>query len=137
MQAIQIELNKSGHEPFLDFLKAYAIICVLIGHTFPYLNDVGAPLWLEMQVPIFILIQAFHVLKKPSSKLGLKKMFFRILLPYLVVLLGIIIVYLCFGKMDKEMISKGLVGGGVWSRLLLSLDLYTVGYNIVFCPSII
>lgn len=32
-----ILLNKNGYEPFLDFLKAYAIIGVLLGHTIPYL----------------------------------------------------------------------------------------------------
>ena len=68
MKAICIEFNKLGHEPFLDFLKAYAIICVLIGHTFPLLNQSGYPFWAGLQVPIFVLIQAFHVLKNKSSK---------------------------------------------------------------------
>ena len=112
MKAIQIELNKTGYEPFLDFLKAYAIICVLIGHTFPYLDKVGAPFWLRMQVPIFVLIQAFHVLKKPSSKLDFKKLFSRVLLPYMIVLIGIVFVYLLFGKLDNNQIIKGLIGGG-------------------------
>ncbi len=112
MKTIQIELNKTAYEPFLDFLKAYAIICVLIGHTIPYLDKVGAPLWLEMQVPIFVLIQAFHVLKKPSSKLDFKKLFSRVLLPYIVVLIGVVFVYLLFGKLDNRQIIKGLIGGG-------------------------
>lgn len=118
MKTIQIELNKTGYEPFLDFLKAYAIICVLIGHTFPFLDKVGAPLWLEMQVPIFVLIQAFHVLKKPFSKLNFKKLFLRILLPYLIVLIGIVLVYTILGEIDKHQIIKGLIGGGTGQALI-------------------
>lgn len=133
MKAIQIELNKTGYEPFLDFLKAYAIICVLIGHTFPYLDKVGAPFWFEMQVPIFVLIQAFHVLKKPSSKLDFKKSFSRVLLPYMIVLIGIAFVYLLFGKLDNNLIIKGLVGGGYgpgsyypWVYIQLAIILHFV-----------
>lgn len=133
MKAIQIELSKAGYEPFFDFLKAYAIICVLVGHTFPYLDKVGAPLWLEMQVPIFVLIQAFHVLKKPSSKLDFKRLFYRVLLPYIIVLIGIIIVYLLFGRLDNSQIIKGLVGGGYgpgsyypWVYIQLAIILHFV-----------
>lgn len=133
MKAIQIKLNKKGYEPFIDFLKAYAIICVLIGHTFPYLDKVVAPFWLEMQVPIFVLIQAFHVLKKPSSELDFKKLFSRVLLPYMIVLIGIVFVYLLFGKLDNNQIIKGLIGGGYgpgsyypWVYIQLAIILHLV-----------
>lgn len=33
---IKITLNKSDYEPFFDFIKAYAILCVLMGHTIPF-----------------------------------------------------------------------------------------------------
>lgn len=133
MKTIQIELNKTGYEPFLDYLKAFAIICVLIGHTFPFLNLMGYSFWIGMQVPLFVLIQAFHVLKKPSTKLDFKKIFFRILLPYFIILLGIVLVYLSFGKMDNQQIVKGLIGGGYgpgsyypWIYLQLAVILYFV-----------
>lgn len=133
MKAIQIELNKTGYEPFFDFLKAYAIICVLIGHTFPYLDKIGYPLWAGMQVPIFVLIQAFHVLKKPSSNLDFKKLFSRILLPYIIVLSGIVLVYLSFGKLDNNQIIRGLIKGGYgpgsyypWAYIQLAIILHYV-----------
>ena len=133
MKTTQIELNKTGYEPFLDYLKAFAIICVLIGHTFPFLNLMGYSFWIGMQVPLFVLIQAFHVLKKPSTKLDFKKIFFRILLPYFIILLGIVLVYLSFGKMDNQLIVKGLIGGGYgpgsyypWIYLQLAVILYFV-----------
>lgn len=131
MKTIQIELNKTGYEPFLDYLKAFAIICVLIGHTFPFLNLMGYSFWIGMQVPLFVLIQAFHVLKKPSTKLDFKKIFFRILLPYFFILLGIVWVYLFGDKMDNQLIVKGLIGGGYgpgsyypWIYLQLAVILY-------------
>lgn len=134
---MQIEINKIYYEPFLDYLKAYAIVCVLIGHTFPFLNMVGAPFWISMQVPIFVLIQAFHVLKKTSIKLDLKKLFFRILFPYFIVQLGIICVYLLFGEFSNKLIIGGLIAGGVRARLLFSLGISTVSNYIAFCPSFI
>lgn len=36
-----VVFNKTGYDPFLDFIKAYAIIMVLIGHTLPYVNGIG------------------------------------------------------------------------------------------------
>ena len=133
MKTIQIELNKTGYEPFLDYLKAFAIICVLIGHTFHFLNLMGYSFWIGMQVPLFVLIQAFHVLKKPSTKLDFKKIFLRILLPYFIILLGIVLVYLFFGKMDNRLIVKGLIGGGYgpgsyypWIYLQLAVILYLI-----------
>lgn len=112
MKTIQILFNNTGYEPFIDFLKAYAIICVLIGHTFPHVDKIGYPLWIGMQVPIFVLIQAYHVLKRPSYKLDLKKIFLRILLPYAIVLSGIILVYIFSGNFNKQQITIGLISGG-------------------------
>ena len=127
MKTIQIELNKTGYEPFLDFLKAYAIICVLIGHTFPFLNKIGYPLWTGLQVPIFVLIQAFHVLKKPSSTLNFKKLFFRIILPFFIIQLGISIFCLIEREISlTQSLDIFLYGGGVWTWILLSLDLYSI-----------
>ena len=63
---IKITFNKSGYEPFFDFIKAYAILCVLMGHTIPFLKETGYSLWYGMQVPLFVLIQSFHALKKES-----------------------------------------------------------------------
>lgn len=48
------------HDEFIDFIKAYAILCVLFGHTFGMALDyVAYGVWAGMQVPLFILIQTF------------------------------------------------------------------------------
>ena len=80
-----VTFNKSGYEPFFDFIKAYAILCVLMGHTFPYLKASGYSLWYGMQVPLFVLGQVFHVFKKECYNFSLKHLFKRILCPFLVI----------------------------------------------------
>lgn len=80
-----IKFNLSGYDPFIDYIKAYAIICVLIGHTFPYLNYMGYGLWAGMQVPLFVLVQSFHVIKKDNPSFNFKKIIWRVLIPYLLI----------------------------------------------------
>lgn len=89
-----VSFNKNGHDPFIDFLKSYAIICVLVAHTFPFLNEIGYSLWAGMQVPIFILIQAFHVLKKDSPHFNFVSVIRRIFLPFAIItLITVAIIY--------------------------------------------
>ena len=80
-----INFNKTGYDPFLDFIKAYAILAVLLGHTFPFLDETGYFLWYGMQVPLFILVQVFHVLKKENYKLNLIQLFKRVFVPFIAV----------------------------------------------------
>lgn len=77
--------NKTGYEPFFDFIKAYAILCVLMGHTIPFLKETGYSLWYGMQVPLFVLVQVFHVLKKDSYSFSIKKILNRIVCPFLLI----------------------------------------------------
>lgn len=77
--------NKTGYEPFFDFIKAYAILCVLMGHTIPILKETGYSLWYGMQVPLFVLVQVFHVLKKDSYSFSIKKILNRIVCPFLLI----------------------------------------------------
>lgn len=105
--------KKDGYDPFIDFLKAYAIICVLMGHTFPFLQETGYALWYGMQVPIFILIQAFHVFKKDVVELNLKKIILRIFIPYFIILSAEYIILFIHGVSIKALIGSLLYGGGM------------------------
>ena len=109
----EIHFNKSGYDPFIDFIKAYAIVCVLIGHTLP-VTYLGYGLWAGMQVPLFILIQTFHFYKKEGTRLNIKKLIQRVLLPF--VIIGILEFFaLCFINTDckyKQLVLKGLLNGG-------------------------
>jgi len=65
-KAKTVSFNKTGYDPFIDFIKAYAILCVLIGHTLPFTDYWGYGLWAGMQVPLFVLVQVFHGFKKDT-----------------------------------------------------------------------
>lgn len=82
-----IQFNKTGYDPFIDFIKAYAIICVLIGHTLP-VTYMSYGLWAGMQVPLFILVQTFHFYKKEDTRLNISKILHRVVLPF--VLIGLV-----------------------------------------------
>ena len=104
-----ISFNKTGYDPFIDFIKAYAILCVLIGHTIPFTDFWGYGLWAGMQVPLFILVQSFHGFKKDTPKISLKKILLRVVLPYFLIQ-SIALIYLL--SSDCSTLNSYLLGGG-------------------------
>ena len=108
-----IKFNKTGYDPFIDFIKAYAIICVLIGHTLPVTN-LGYGLWAGMQVPLFILVQTFHFYKKEKTSLNVKKIFQRVVLPFVVIgLFEFLVLCILYGGYGcKQMFYDELINGG-------------------------
>ena len=104
-----ITFNKEGYDPFIDFIKAYAIVCVLIGHTLVLHDYWGYGLWAGMQVPLFVLVQAFHGFKKETPSINLKKIFLRVVLPYIIIQAIPFIYLLC---KDPFLIYSFLGGGG-------------------------
>ena len=121
MDGRSITINKSGYDPFIDFLKAYSIICVIIAHILPssvlykyFLFHV----WGDMQVPMFVLIQVFHAYKKGTQpRLNRDGLFKRICLPFLVVQ-GVIVLF------------KALIGEFLWKDLVFSGGLGPGSYYI-------
>ena len=130
---MKIEFNKTGYDPFIDFIKAFAILAVLAGHTSLHLRESGYALWYGMQVPLFVLVQTFHVLKKEDYRLDFKKLFLRIFLPFLAVQA----VLICYGLLTSEdtgaFLRYTIRGGGLgmgsyfpWIYLQLALVLAAV-----------
>lgn len=74
-----------GHDAFIDFLKAYCIICVILAHNMPIHNAVAFSVWGGMQVPLFLLIQSFHGLKNGRAKLNWGKITKRFIVPFIIV----------------------------------------------------
>ena len=58
-----VTFNHQGRDLYIDFLKAYAILCVLFAHTIPYLQEVGYGLWAAIHVSTFLSIKVFHTEK--------------------------------------------------------------------------
>lgn len=111
-----IEFNTKGYDPFLDFLKAYCIIWVLIGHILPgdYLNYILYPIIGGCQVPLFLIIQSFHAYKKGVKPvIDIKKTLKRIVIPFFVVQTVIIgtILMVNLPTTSNELIINALMGG--------------------------
>lgn len=108
-----IILNKKGYDPFIDFIKAYAIICVLAGHTFPYRDETGYGLWYGMQVPLFVLVQVFHVFKKENPSFNFKKTMWRVFVPFIILQLGLFLLLLFHSNSLNFWIDQYIIGGGI------------------------
>ena len=129
-----VKFNLEGYDPFIDFIKAYAIICVLIGHVFPKLDYIGYGLWAGMQVPLFVLVQVFHSLKKNSVKIGISKLWWRILFPFLLIqaiayLLCSLLLREFLPLVVSEMLESGGFGPGSyfpWVYIQMTLLLFVV-----------
>lgn len=89
-------INLHGsHNRFLDALKGYAILFVLINHATPlYLKQLTLfDLWGGMAVPLFLLIQVFHFYKHGIDRIkpiGWKKLLFKLVSPYIIAEVSII-----------------------------------------------
>ena len=120
-----ITFNKEGRDSFIDFLKAYAIVFVLFGHTFPFLQEVGYGLYGQMQVPIFLLIQVFHTFKTEKS-IRIGKIWTRIIRPFLYAqFLIVICIVVCYGA-DKLLIYKALSWGGMALVPIILIYIYNL-----------
>lgn len=116
-----ITFNKEGCDSFIDVIKAYAIICVLAGHTFSHLDQTGYGLWYGMQVPLFVLIQVFHAFKKDNQFFNSKKILWRIFIPFIILQMGLFLLLLLFSKISFDaLITQTIIGGGM-DLVLISL----------------
>lgn len=111
-----IPFKKDGYDPFLNFLKAYSIVCVILAHTIPHkaFDYIQFMIWGDMQVPMFILIQTFHSYKSGKQpSFSIKKVWGRIMLPFLIVQIAIFILLLIFSSSSLEtIIHDTWVSGG-------------------------
>lgn len=112
----KISFNKSGYDPFIDFLKAYAIIMVVFTHCIPTSvhNHLLGCLWIDVQVPLFLLIQVFHAYKKERApEVNMKKMATRIVLPFAFIQIVIFVILALFSKEDiYKLLNTCVLGGG-------------------------
>jgi len=119
----------NGYDGFIDFIKAYAILCVLFGHSLLPLEKLGYCLYAGIQVPLFILVQVFHCYKKELIAFDIKKIFNRIFLPFIVVETCTVFLALSFNLYDYDtllsiLLTRGGFGNGSyypWLYLQIAL----------------
>lgn len=114
----KIELMKNGYDPFLDWLKGFCILSVVFGHCL-YMgrNEIGFPFWGMLAVPLFLILQAYHVFRKEPPCLG-KKQFVKMLRRIFLLFAGMtaltFILCLIFGDMPlADLAENALRGGGL------------------------
>ena len=134
---MHIKFQTTGHDEFIDFIKSYAILCVILGHTFPLLDKIGYGIWAGMQVPLFILIQTFHYLKKERSfKINISKILGRVAVPFIIAEILTFIVALLVKKENasiliQEFIQRGGYGPGsyypyIYLQITLLLPFFAI-----------
>lgn len=90
----KVVLKTDGYDPFIDFMKGVCIVFVILDHCFPSKIDHYTlfAVWGKSAVPLFLMIQVFHAYKNGlRSKIQIKKLLKRIVLPFVFVELGLIL----------------------------------------------
>lgn len=103
-------LSTTGYDPFITFMKGYAILCVLLAHAIPNPDATGYVFWGGMQVPLFLLIQTFHSFKK-KPKFSLTKILKRVVLPFLLAQACVIAMVCRDGDVSNQL-KISVIGGG-------------------------
>ena len=80
-----IQLQKTGYDSFIDVLKGFSILFVLLNHSLPFYFKKGILfcLWGELAVPTFLLIQVYHYFRRGKKKTNIVTLCKRIFLPFL------------------------------------------------------
>lgn len=107
--SLSLELEKEQYEPFLDFLKGLCILWVIWEHTMGWKDQTGFWFWGKWAVPLFLLIQCFHVFKKGIDKVkwpDLKKVAKRVVIPFLFVAIASLIIQSVLGDLKKGWLSE-------------------------------
>lgn len=108
-----IVFRTTGHDDFIDFIKAYSILVVVFCHGFPYLQEVGYAVW-GVQIPLFFLIQVFHCYKREPRTINWRVIAKRIIYPFVLIELLILCVLSIRGKGDNvvQLLQEGVKTGG-------------------------
>ncbi len=75
-----IQLAKDGYDPFIDFMKGFCILSVVLVHAIPHIP--GGVYTIGQCVPLFLLIQVYHYYKngmENAKPFNIQKVWKRIL----------------------------------------------------------
>lgn len=113
---ILYRFKESGNDSFIDFLKGFSTILVILSHTVPH-DLTYFPIWGGSKaVPIFLVIQIFHAYKKGNPRIpSLNKIFSRVIWPFILFQSIIFVILLVQQSSISNIISlikSTIVGGG-------------------------
>ena len=114
----RMTFSKIGIDHSLDFVKGFAIICVLLNHCLDseIRQQIYFGLWGLPAVPLFLLVQVFHAYKQgfDISRPNLHKLWTRALRPFVIVEVLIILLEILQKPMDplSQTLGKAVFWGG-------------------------
>lgn len=120
---LRISFNTTNYDPFIDALKGFSIIFVIINHSIPQsLRDcILFDLWGGMAVPLFFLIQVFHYFKRGidhCKAIRYDRIVKRILLPFVIAEALIFVTKSCFysdiSGTIRDFLEEGGLGPGTY-----------------------
>lgn len=132
MNSKTLSFNSLRYDPFIDFLKAYAIIMVVFTHCIPTsVHDyfIGC-LWIDVQVPLFLLIQVFHAYKNNTTPIiNANKIIKRIVLPFVTIQLAMFMILAIFSKQSIiNLLKTSVLGGGMGLGPITSGYIYNLHF---------
>ncbi len=103
---VTIFFKREGYNPLIDYIKEIRILWVVLTHAISTkMHDYTLfCLWGDMAVPLFLLIQCIHVYKKEEkpNAINWRKIWQRIIKPYLLVQFVILVIGVFFYYLIKE-----------------------------------
>ena len=115
----KMEFSKIGHDLSLDFVKGIAILLVLLNHctASAFQQDSWFFLWGYPAVPLFLLIQVFHVYKGGIGKKSVRwgKIWTRAMSPFLIAEVVILVATIAMYPLEPVrhlLLSMAYWGGG-------------------------
>lgn len=107
---------------FIDFLKGLCIISVVLTHNLPpvVMKASVFVLWGAMAVPLFLMLQSYHVFKRGANMgMNLKdyypwqKIWLRIIKPFVLVTLATGAILVIVGHDPMSVIKDAVIAGGI------------------------
>lgn len=124
----ELSRGKDSRNLFIDFLKGICILCVVITHNLPptVMKYTIFIVWGGMAVPLFLLIQCYHVFhtdfkrrnigippKSLKEQYNLKKIWKRIIGPFIIVTLLTGSVLVIIGHDPIDVLKNAILCGGI------------------------
>ena len=112
-----IKLEKNGYEPFIDYLKGISILFVVLTHCLPKLDYMLFSLWGAQAVPLFLLIQTWHVCRKADKTVKKPQfitLFNRILKLFIILLsVELFLLIVVFHHDPALTVKSAIIEGGI------------------------
>ena len=130
MFSIIDDMDKRERDYSIDFVKGVAILFVILLHNMPN-ESIYSIAYIGQAVPLFLLVSSYLTyggfqrkgFNGYFSARNVKKMLDRVFLPF----------FLLIFSQRWSRLAAALYARWLWSRILLSMDLFIVLADIAFC----